>query len=29
MPEYGNMFSETELDDLIAYLSRLGRETKQ
>ena len=29
MPEYGDMFSETELDDLIAYLSRLGRENKQ
>jgi putative heme-binding domain-containing protein len=29
MPAYGDMFSETELNDLVAYLSRLGREKKQ
>jgi mono/diheme cytochrome c family protein len=28
MPSYGNMLSEAELDDLVAYLSRLGRERK-
>ena len=26
MPAYGSAFSETELNDLVAYLSRLGRE---
>lgn len=29
MPAYEGTFSETELKNLIAYLSRLGRETKQ
>ena len=29
MPAYGSMFSEAELNDLVAYLSRLGREKKQ
>jgi putative heme-binding domain-containing protein len=28
MPAYGDMFSEAELNDLVAYLSRLGREKK-
>lgn len=29
MPAYGNTFSEAELNDLAAYLSRLGRDKKQ
>jgi putative heme-binding domain-containing protein len=29
MPAYGNMLSDAELNDLVAYLSRLGREKKQ
>jgi putative heme-binding domain-containing protein len=29
MPAYGNLFNETELNDLVAYLARLGREKKQ
>jgi putative heme-binding domain-containing protein len=29
MPAYGSTFSETELNDLVAYLSRLGREKQQ
>jgi putative heme-binding domain-containing protein len=29
MPAYGNTFSETELNDLVAFLSRLGREKSQ
>ena len=28
MPPYGKVFSEAELDDLVDYLSRLGREKK-